>query len=257
MESEDPPFETPVEREYNRVLGELAKTKSECSSRLAKLGEEASVLASQMGNTSSSGEDHESGVSNKTIGLPGGGPIPAVGNDTITFMTNKTDGVFNLTRPGASSTGGPNLNRTIHGDTLVNQTPVIDCPPCPRFSCMECPPVSTSPDDCGPSTTPRGDPDTPSSILATPEAVLVGAAATLLVLLLAAAVGLVLRYMPVFISGLLILVLVIVVWYLSSKYPGAARRLGARVWEALRSGASTVVDRLLGHHHPEVSVKYC
>jgi fatty acid desaturase len=98
-----------------------------------------------------------------------------------------------------------------------------------------------------------GDLDITPTILATPEAVLVGAAATLLVLLLAAAVGLFLRYVPVLISGLLILVLVAVVWYLSSKYPGAARRLGARIWEALRSGASTVVDRLLGRHHPEVS----
>jgi hypothetical protein len=255
MDSEDPPFETPAEREYNKILVELAKTKLECSSRLAKLGEEAAVLASQMGDTSSSGGDHLSDVSNKTVGLPGVGPIPAVGNDTITFMANRTSGVFNLTRPGASSTGGPSLNSTIHEGTLANQTPVVDCPPCPRFSCMECPPVSTVPDDCGPSTTSGGDPDTPSSILATPEAVLVGAAATLLVLLLAAAVGLILRYMPVIISGLLILVLVAVVWYLSSKYPGAARRLGARIWEALRSGASTVVDRLLGRRHPEVISK--
>jgi hypothetical protein len=90
--------------------------------------------------------------------------------------------------------------------------------------------------------------------LATPEAVLVGAAATLLVLLLAAAVGLVLRYMPVLISGLSILVLVFVVWYLSSKYPGAARRLGARIWEALRSGVSAVVDRLLRRDRPDVSI---
>ncbi len=118
---------------------------------------------------------------------------------------------------------------------------------------MECPPVSTVPDGCGPSTTSGGDPDTPS-ILATPEAVLVGAAATLLVLLLAAAVGLVLRYVPVLISGLLILVLVAVVWYLSSKYPGAVRRLGARIWEALRRGATAVVERLFHRDHPEVSV---
>jgi hypothetical protein len=263
MDPEEPPFETPVEKEYNRVLGELAKTKSECSSRLAKLGEEASALASQMGGTSSSGGDHglpESGVFNKTSGLPDGSPIPAVGNDTVVFMANKTDGVFNITRLGPSSTGGPSLNRTIHGDLSVNRTSVVDCPPCPRFSCSECPPISTPPDECGPSTTSGGNLDTTdstSTILATPEAVLVGAAATLLVLLLAAVVGLFLRYVPVLISGLLILVLVAVVWYLSSKYPGAARRLGARIWEALRSGATAVVERLFRRNHPEVSVKYC
>jgi Flp pilus assembly protein TadB len=84
---------------------------------------------------------------------------------------------------------------------------------------------------------------------------LVGAAATLLVLLLAAVAGIILRYMPVVISGLFVVVLVAIVWYLSSKYPGAARRFGARVWEALRSGASTVVDRLLGRRNSEVSEK--
>jgi hypothetical protein len=40
-------------------------------------------------------------------------------------------------------------------------------------------------------------------------------------------------------------------------YPEAARRLGARAWEALRSGATTVVDRLLGRRHPEVKVNVC
>jgi hypothetical protein len=83
---------------------------------------------------------------------------------------------------------------------------------------------------------------------------LVGAAATLLVLLLATAAGLILRYMPVVFSGLFVIMLVAVVWYLSSKYPGAARRLGARVWDALRSGASAIVERLFRRNHPEVSV---
>jgi hypothetical protein len=243
MDSEEPPFETPQEKEYNRVLGELARTKLECSARLAKLGEEASVLASQMGDSSSSGGNHVDAL-NTTGVLSGSDPAPVVIGGNATAATNVTDGVVNTTHPGASS----GFNRSFYEDPSFNRTPV-GCPPCPRVPCVECLPP---PDDCGPSTTSRGDlgtTDTTSTILATPEAVLVGAAATLLVLLLAAVVGLVLRYMPVLISGLSILVLVIVVWYLSSKYPGAARRLGARIWEALRSGVTTVVDRLLGRRH--------
>jgi ABC-type spermidine/putrescine transport system permease subunit I len=92
-------------------------------------------------------------------------------------------------------------------------------------------------------------------VLSTPESVLVGAAATLIVLALAAAVAIILRYLESFTSGLLIITIIVLVWYCSSMYPEAARRLGARVWDALRSGATTVVDRLLGRRHPEVSAK--
>jgi hypothetical protein len=249
MDSEEPPFETPQEKNYNRVLGELARTKLECSARLAKLGEEASVLASQIGDSSSSGGDHVDAL-NTTGVLSGSDPASVVISGNATATTNVTDGVANTTHPGAPS-GIPGFNRSLYEDPSFNQTPV-GCPPCPRVPCVGCRPTS---DDCGPSSTSGGDLDTtdsPSTLLATPEAVLVGAAAALLVLLLAAAVGLFLRYVPILISGLLILVLVAVVWYFSSKYPGAAKRLGARIWSALRSGVSAVVDRLLGRHHPEV-----
>jgi Sec-independent protein translocase protein TatA len=51
---------------------------------------------------------------------------------------------------------------------------------------------------------------------------------------------------------LLIIAVIILVWYCSSMYPEAARRLGARAWGALRDAASSLVDRLLRRHHSEV-----
>ncbi len=84
-----------------------------------------------------------------------------------------------------------------------------------------------------------------------------GAAATFLVLILAAAVAIIIRYLDSFTSGFLIVVIIVLVWYCSSMYLDAARRLGIRVWQALRSGASTVVERLFRRNHPEVNVKYC
>jgi hypothetical protein len=89
-------------------------------------------------------------------------------------------------------------------------------------------------------------------MLVTPEAVLVGAAATVLVLVVAAAVAIIVRYFSTITSGLLIVSTIVLVWYLSSMYPESARRLGARVWAALRSAATSVVDRVLGRRHPEV-----
>jgi hypothetical protein len=35
-------------------------------------------------------------------------------------------------------------------------------------------------------------------------------------------------------------------------YPEAARRLGTRILGALRSVATSIVDRVLGRRHPEV-----
>jgi hypothetical protein len=88
-------------------------------------------------------------------------------------------------------------------------------------------------------------------------AFLVGVATTLLMLVLAVVIGVIIRYIPIILSGVLVLCLMCVVGYCSSKYPESARRLGARVWGALRSGVSAVVERLFRRNHPEVSVKYC
>jgi hypothetical protein len=89
-------------------------------------------------------------------------------------------------------------------------------------------------------------------MLVTPEAVLVGAAAAVLVLVVAAAVAIIVRYFSTITSGLLIVSTIVLVWYLSSMYPETARRLGARILGALRSAATSIVDRVLRRNHPEV-----
>jgi hypothetical protein len=246
MDTEETPFETAEEEAYNRAIEELAKVKLDCATQLGKLQQEVTRLASGLsgGATGDGGSAASSDLINSTssdlINSTADSGKETLGAGNKTSLTSVISGLVNST-----SSGG--------GSACPDPPQPKECTPCRECpSCLECPPVFT--DDCGPSTTSGGDPDIPASILATPEAVLVGAAATLLVLLLAAAVGLVLRYMPVLISGLSILVLVFVVWYLSSKYPGAARRLGARIWEALRSGVSAVVDRLLRRDRPDVSI---
>jgi uncharacterized membrane protein YphA (DoxX/SURF4 family) len=85
-----------------------------------------------------------------------------------------------------------------------------------------------------------------------PMAFLVGVATTLLMLVLAVVLGVIIRYLSLVASGFLVLILLCMVWYYSSRYPESARRLGARVWAALRSAATSVVDRVLGRRHPEV-----
>jgi hypothetical protein len=87
-----------------------------------------------------------------------------------------------------------------------------------------------------------------------PVAFLVGVATTLLMLVLAVVLGAIIRYLPLIATGFLFISAICMVWYFSSKYPESARRLGTRVWGALRSGVSAVVERLFSRNHPEVSV---
>ncbi len=86
-------------------------------------------------------------------------------------------------------------------------------------------------------------------------AFLVGVATTLLMLVLAVIIGVIIRYLPLVVTGFLILSSLCMVWYFSSRYPESARRLGARVWAALRSAATSIVDRVLGRSRPEVECK--
>jgi hypothetical protein len=235
MDPEDPPFETPEEREYSRALGELAKVKSDCALQLEKLQQEVSNLASSLsGSTTGDGDSAASpGLSNGTVGS--GNETSVSGNKTS--LTTVISNFFNSTSSGGRTSD--------------------ECPVCPDPSqpkecapCLECPPPPIS-DDCG-STTSRGDLGGISPSFATAEAILVGAAATLIVLALAAAVAIILRYLESFTSGLLIITIIVLVWYCSSMYPEAARRLGARAWGALRDAAHSIVDRVLRRHHPEV-----
>ncbi len=84
-------------------------------------------------------------------------------------------------------------------------------------------------------------------------AILVGAVATLLVCALAAAIGIIIRYMPIIISGLLVLAAIALVWHYSSAHPAAAREWGRRLWEFLRGTATSLVDRMF-RRNPQVRV---
>jgi hypothetical protein len=84
-------------------------------------------------------------------------------------------------------------------------------------------------------------------------AVLVGAVATLLVCALAAAIGIILRYMPILISGLLVLAVIALVWRYSSTRPAVAREWGRHLWTFLRDAATSVVDRMF-RRNPQVRV---
>ncbi len=67
-----------------------------------------------------------------------------------------------------------------------------------------------------------------------PVAMVVGAVVSLFVTGVAAAIDLLLRYVPPIVSGILFLAVIILIWYLSSQYPETARELGGRVVATLR-----------------------
>jgi hypothetical protein len=248
MDSEEPPYESAEEEAYNRVVGELAKTELECSSRIGILQQEASRLALRLGdNNSGEGDGSPAvGLINKTV--------EALDPIHRNLSSNSSRSWVDAVKRNVSSLVGHNLT-VVPGDsgcpTCPDPTLVRECPPC-----EECRPCDLDPgasggspsDGCGPHA--HGDPD--PIILATPEAILVGAAAAVLILVLAAAIAIIVRYLPIFTSGLLILTVIVLVWYFSSVYPEAARRLGTRILGALRSAATSIVDRVLGRRHPEV-----
>jgi hypothetical protein len=250
MDSEGDPFETSEEEAYSRAIGELAKTELECSSRIGILQREVSRLASVLSSGTDGEGDGGTDLVNKT------GRVEDPGSQTplnISLAGNKTLSSKNETSLTKVLSGFFNGTSTENGQT--SECPV--CPDCP--SPRECTPSQESP-PCNPSSggpIPGVDAGGHSDVVEIPMAFLMGAAATLLMMILAVVIGAIIRYLPLIVTGFLFLVSVCMVWYLSSKHPEAARRLGARVWEALRSGVTAVVDRLLGRRHPEVSVKYC
>jgi hypothetical protein len=242
MDSEGDPFETPEERDYNRVIAELADTKLDCSSRLESLEREASRLASILsGNASGDGDGTTSVLFNKTVA---GKEIQGSGN--MTSLTNFLADLLNTTSADGSGRA-------------------CECPVCPELPLpKECLPSSegpsdvsggTIPDVCGPSPPIVTSPGSYSDVVEVPMAFLVGVANTLLMLVLAVVIGVIIRYIPIILSGVFILCLMCAVGYCSSKYPESARRLGTRVWEALRGGVSAAVERLLGRRNSEVSGK--
>jgi hypothetical protein len=86
-------------------------------------------------------------------------------------------------------------------------------------------------------------------------AMAVGATASLVVVGLVGAVGLLIRYAPPFLSGFVVVASVIITWYLSSHYPATAREIGGRVVEVLREATtalSHLVVEALRHHNNQV-----
>jgi hypothetical protein len=122
-----------------------------------------------------------------------------------------------------------------------------ECGPCPEIRpCKPCRP-------CGPDpvihneTTPSVNqcPENQDPAMSIPVAMAVGAAASFLVIGVATAVGLVIRYVPPTVSGFFFLSTIIIMWYLSSQYPAVAREMGERVVTVLTEATVTLGNRVM------------
>jgi hypothetical protein len=126
---------------------------------------------------------------------------------------------------------------------------IKECSPCKK--CGICPPVKPCPvynnticqcpeEDVG---------------MTVPVALAVGASAGVLLTGVATIIGLLLRYTSPIFSGLLFVTLVVLTWYLSSRYPETARELGGRAWTALQEATVALGHRVLEairHHDNQV-----
>jgi hypothetical protein len=117
--------------------------------------------------------------------------------------------------------------------------PCDPCGPCPPIFCQPCPTTNSS------VQTPSNPGCPEANGMTVPMAVAVGAVSSILVMGLATAVGLIIRYLPPFISGFVLIVALIMVWYLSSRYPEVARELGERVVHLIREATVTLSHRIL------------
>jgi hypothetical protein len=128
------------------------------------------------------------------------------------------------------------------------------CLPC--RPCGPCPPVKPCPSLNQTSRT-ASDGCPEASGLSVPVAMVVGALISLGTMGLAAVVGLILRYVPPLISGILFLTVIFVVWFLSSQYPDVAREAGGRVVAALREATVALGHRIMEairHHNDQVGL---
>ncbi len=130
--------------------------------------------------------------------------------------------------------------------------PCQECGPCPTVKpCKPCPTVNNTSSRDTSSTT--GCPEAPGMSL--PVAVAVGAMAGMLLTGVATTIGILLRYTSAIESGFVFLATIIVVWYLCSHHPEAAREIGGRVVEILREATTTLSHRVveaLRHHNNQV-----
>jgi hypothetical protein len=129
---------------------------------------------------------------------------------------------------------------------------VQKCGPCPPIYCQLCPV-----DDRNETTPSTCQCPGESMGMTVPVALLVGAAATLVTVGVATGVGLLLRYVPPMVSGFFFISIIIMVWYLSSQYPEAAREIGGRAANLLREAAVAVshqVTEAIRRHQEQVGV---
>jgi hypothetical protein len=103
---------------------------------------------------------------------------------------------------------------------VANHTTIVhDCPPPP--SCVE------------------------AGGMSVPVAVAVGASAGVLITGATVIIGLMLRYVPPIASGFVFLATIVIVWYLCSHYPEAARELGGRAIDILREASVALSHRVM------------
>jgi hypothetical protein len=134
--------------------------------------------------------------------------------------------------------------------------------PCKPVECIPCSPLPCDPVPCRPvhCSQPPGieGHGMAASPMTVPVALAVGAAASVLVMGVVAFLGFVIRYMPIYVSGIVFVGSIALTFYLSSRYPASARELGQRVLGAVREAATSVVDRAtsaLTRHLPQV--RFC
>jgi hypothetical protein len=120
--------------------------------------------------------------------------------------------------------------------------PPVECGPCPGVNpCRPCSPCPVANSTVEPPSTPG----CPEASMTVPVAMAIGAIASLLIAGVATMVGLVLRYVPPLISGSMFLITVLLVGFLSSRYPETARELGGRVVATLREATIALGHRVM------------
>jgi hypothetical protein len=125
--------------------------------------------------------------------------------------------------------------------------PCEPCGPCPPVHCKSCNETSSLPQPC----------QCLEAGLTVPVAMMVGAITGLVAMGVATILGFLLRYAPPVVSGLLFLSIVLLTWFLSSRYPDVAREAGGRVVAALREATVALGHRIMEairHHNDQVGL---
>ncbi len=122
--------------------------------------------------------------------------------------------------------------------------PCMPCGPCPPIHCQPCPVANcTSVDNT--AKIPQECPNPVEVTMPLPVAIAVGATLGALVTGVAAGIGLLLRYASPIESGILFVATIIVVWYLCSHHPEAAREIGGRAVAILREATLALSTRVM------------